>query len=142
MRIHVSLNVESLERSKAFYTRLFGHEASKERDGYANFRLDEPPIHLALQEKNSRPCDGLSHLGIELPDAEALKAWRSRLETAGAAFAVEDKAQCCYAQANKLWLQDPDGYNWEIWVRTGEHDAMGGVRITETVNEPENRACC
>ena len=142
MRIHISLNVESLEHSKAFYTRLFGQEASKVRDGYANFRLDEPPIHLALQEKKVQPGNGLSHLGIELPDQGALKAWRSRLEEAGTAFAVEDEAQCCYARADKLWLQDPDGYRWEVWVRTGEHDAMGGVRITDAVNEAENSACC
>ena len=58
-----------------------------------------------------------------------LDSWRNRLATAGVVFDVEDDAQCCYARADKLWLTDPDGHRWEIWVRTGEHDAMGSTRV-------------
>jgi catechol 2,3-dioxygenase-like lactoylglutathione lyase family enzyme len=142
MRIHISLNVDSLEKSKNFYARLFGQEASKVREGYANFRLDEPPIHLALQEKKVQPCNGLSHLGLEVPDRDTLFAWRRRLEATGVPFAVEDEAECCYARADKLWLQDPDGYRWEVWVRTGQHDSMGGVKVLEAIKQAESGACC
>ena len=100
MRIHVSLNVSSLDRSKAFYRALFGEPATRERADYANFRLDEPPIHLALQEGDANSRDGVSHLGIELPDTEALDAWRTRLESDGLKFAAEDNAECCYARAD------------------------------------------
>jgi catechol 2,3-dioxygenase-like lactoylglutathione lyase family enzyme len=142
MRVHVSLNVSSLDRSKAFYRRLFGQPASKDHGDYANFRLDDPPIHLALQEGEVAPSGGLSHLGIELTDAGTLTRWRERLESGGMALAVEDDAQCCYARADKLWLQDPDGYRWEIWVRTGEHDSLGKAGVLEEIVRAEGEACC
>jgi catechol-2,3-dioxygenase len=125
MRVHVSLNVESLGSSIEFYSGLFGTGASKIRDGYANFRLSDPPIHLALMENRKSEGAGLSHLGVELPDADSLSGWRSRLESSGITFEIEDQAQCCYASADKLWLTDPDGYRWEVWVRTGEYEGMG-----------------
>ena len=138
MRVHISLNVVSTQRSCKFYSTLFGREASKSRDGYVNFRLDEPPIHLALVEKTSPRNTGISHLGIELPDTGALSDWRARLEDSDIAFSVEEQASCCYATADKLWLEDPDGYRWEIWVRTGEFDDMGEVRITHDTNSIMN----
>ncbi len=124
MRVHISINSTAIDQSVDFYSSFFGQEASKTRNGYANFRLDEPPIHLALVEKPASPGGGVSHLGIELPDADALENWRSRLEASNLDFEVEDEARCCYAQANKLWVTDPDGYRWEIWVRTGEYEAI------------------
>lgn len=128
MRIHISLNVESVERSKAFYSALFGVPASKEREDYANFRLDEPPVHLALQEGGPMGHAGVSHVGVELPGHDKLAAWQERLESAGIRFTPENEATCCYARADKLWLTDPDGYRWEVWVRTGEFDDMGATR--------------
>ncbi len=128
MRVHISINVRSLEQSKAFYSALFGQPASKSKPDYANFRLDEPPIHLALMERGEAGAGGVSHLGIELPDNTVLDEWHSRLQASGVNFSVEDKASCCYANADKLWLTDPDGHRWEIWTRTGEYDS---------INEPE-----
>lgn len=142
MRIHISLNVSSVKRSASFYSTLFGQEVSKSKQAYANFRLDQPPIHLALVEKGSPQNTGLSHLGIELPNAGALRDWRTRLEDSDIAFSVEGEANCCYATADKLWLEDPDGYRWEVWVRTGEFESMGEVRITESVNCGVEGPCC
>ncbi len=142
MKVYISLNVGSTKRSAKFYSTLFGHEASKTRAAYANFRLDQPPIHLALVETESPRNTGISHLGIELPDAGALRDWRARLEDSDIAFSVEDQASCCYATADKLWLKDPDGYRWEIWVRTGDFDSMGEVRITEDINSNNATTCC
>lgn len=139
MRIHISLNVSSLENSLHFYQGLFGQAPSKVREGYANFRLDQPPIHLALEQGGPTGAGGVSHVGIELPDVDSLAAWRTRLETDGMSFIVEDKARCCYAKADKLWLTDPDGYLWEIWVRTGDIKTHGETRVDLGVRES---ACC
>ncbi|MBT8061327.1 MAG: VOC family protein [Gammaproteobacteria bacterium] len=139
IRVHVSLNVQSVDKSIGFYSSLFGQQASKIRSGYANFRLDSPPVHLALQEGASAINGGISHLGIELPNHQQLTEWQSRLENEGVDFAPENEAQCCYAKADKLWLTDPDGIRWEIWVRTGEHDEMGQTRPAPEQGES---ACC
>ena len=139
MRVHISLNVRSLEYSLAFYEAMLGTAPSKRRDAYANFRLDEPPVHLALQEGAISVGGGASHFGIELPDQESLAGWRSRLEQTDLDVLVEDAARCCYAKADKLWLTDPDGYRWEVWVRTGEHEGMGASRIAA---KPDIALCC
>jgi len=131
MRVHISINVSSLEQSTAFYSALFGQQVSKSKSDYANFRLDEPPIHLALMQRGEPGTGGAGHLGIELPDNTILGEWHSRLKASGVNFSVEDKARCCYANADKLWLTDPDGYRWEIWTRTGEYNA---------IKEPQVRA--
>ncbi len=102
MRIHVSLNVASLERSLEFYSGLLGQGPSRMKAAYANFRLVEPPLHLALMERPGAVGGGLSHLGVELPDADSLGAWRARLEHAGMKFETEDGARCCYARGDKL----------------------------------------
>ena len=124
MRVHISIDVSSLEQSTAFYSALFGQAASKSKPDYANFRLDQPPIHLALMERGEPGAKGVGHLGIELPDSTVLNEWHSRLQASGVDFSVEDKARCCYANADKLWLTDPDGYRWEIWTRSDEYDAI------------------
>ncbi|MDX1460105.1 MAG: ArsI/CadI family heavy metal resistance metalloenzyme [Xanthomonadales bacterium] len=139
MRVHISLNVTSLEASTGFYSSLFGVAPSKLREDYANYRLDEPPIHLALQQGGHAGRGNVTHVGVELPDQETLAAWQERLERSGLVFTPENGASCCYAKADKLWLTDPDGQPWEIWVRTGEHTEMGATRVA-IPDRPS--ACC
>lgn len=132
MRIHISIAVSDLSRSVAFYERLFGQPVSKLRDDYANFRLDAPPIHLALapatgpvHDRAPGSAGSLSHFGIELPDAASFTAWRDRLRgTEGVRWMDEQDAICCYASADKMWLTDPDGNEWEVWVRKADAETM------------------
>lgn len=67
-----------------------------------------------------------------------LSDWLSKAEGSGLSPRIEENVTCCYATANKFWAQDPDGHEWEFWVRSGEADSMHGV-------EPEPREkvqCC
>ena len=133
-RVHISVPSSDLEASIAFYRELFGTEPSKRRDDYANFRLDLPPIHLAIVADPGRaaaPADR-HHFGIELPDSETFDAWAARLEAAGLVRRRETDETCCYARADKAWLADPDGHAWELWVRTGEADSL----------KSSSTACC
>jgi len=139
MRVHISLKVTSVEKSTAFYSALFGQEVSKRKDDYANFRLDEPPVHLALVESTRVNAREVSHFGIELPTRDDLQSWQKRLDHLGIEFATEDEANCCYALADKLWVTDPDGYRWELWLRTGGFDGMGKTQIG--VNDPCDCRC-
>ena len=133
MRVHISLDVADLSAANAFYGTLFGHQATKSFDDYINFRLDEPPIHLALQRSTgSAAAAAASHFGIELPDHEALSKWRERLSAAGVDFRDQEHAECCYATGDKLWVTDPDGHAWEIWVRTGVGQGL----------QDKDAACC
>jgi hypothetical protein len=107
---------------------LFDQPATKVKGDYANFRLDQPSIHLALvQAKNTccnEPVGPHSHFGVELPDRETFDSWHDRLETTELKGRDEHNIVCCYARAEKVWLTDPDKNEWEIWVRTGEAEQM------------------
>jgi hypothetical protein len=79
---------------------------------YLNFRFDEPAIHLSLIESNSAHNNPQQHFGIELPSGALSNSWRERFvdnnstasPEAETKVLVEDGAQCCYAQGDKLWL--------------------------------------
>lgn len=142
MRVHISLPASDLEKSRAFYTDLFGTPATKVRDDYLNFRLEEPAIHLALVRRSAAAPDPLQHYGIELPDETSFAVWEERAEKVEAASAIEAEpdAKCCYARGEKIWLTDPDGHRWEIWHRTGEFEALAEPE-SECRKEAE-AACC
>ena len=125
MRVHISLPVKNINESVDFYRAALGQPVSKLKADYANFRLDEPAIHLALVARGDQPgANTASHFGVELPDHETLETWRQRATGDQLNIKDEPDASCCYARADKFWLSDPDGNRWEFWVRTGESDVL------------------
>src|SRR5438270_1332011 len=105
-RVQLALNVDSLEESIAFYSKLFNTEPAKRRPGYANFAVAEPPLKLVLLEN---PGEGgtLNHLGVEVPDTGAVEAEQTRLAAAGLTSVDERDTVCCYARQDKFWVQGP-----------------------------------
>ena len=68
-RIQLALNVENVAEATAFYElACSGRPAHKQRDGYANFVIEDPPLKLVLIE-NPGSGGGLNHLGVEAPAA-------------------------------------------------------------------------
>ena len=68
-RVQLALNVDNLEESVAFYTKLFATEPAKVRPGYANFAVAEPPLKLVLIE-NAGHGGSVNHLGVEVESTE------------------------------------------------------------------------
>ena len=139
-RVHINLSVSDLDQSVAFYRNLFGAAPTKKQPDYANWRLDNPALHLALVHvpKASVIDTHARHFGIELFDDRELAGWKQRVEQAGMNVRTEQEVTCCYAVADKFWAADPDGNEWEFWVRHEEANAMHGAD-----NAPaEEGACC
>jgi catechol 2,3-dioxygenase-like lactoylglutathione lyase family enzyme len=125
-RIQLALNVDNLEESIAFYSRLFGAEPAKVRPGYANYAITEPPLKLVLLE-NSGQGGSLNHLGVEVADVEAVDAEQTRLAEAGLASTDERATTCCYAKQDKFWVQGtPNGEQWEIYTVLADSDTFWG----------------
>src|SRR5581483_10163257 len=115
-RVQLALNVNDLDASIAFYSKLFGAEPAKVRPGYANFAIAEPPLKLVLLE-NPGQGGSLNHLGVEVPDADAVDATQARLADAGLAAVEERDTTCCYARQDKFWVKgSPDGERWEVYT--------------------------
>ena len=115
-RIQLALNVDDLDASIAFYSKLFATEPAKVRPGYANFAVAEPPVKLVLIE-NPGQGGSLNHLGVEVADTGAVDAEQARLAGAGFASVEERDTTCCYAKQDKFWVEGtPDGERWEIYT--------------------------
>ena len=143
-RLQLALNVEDLEASKRFYSELFGTEPVKERDGYVNFSIAEPPLKLILVQSNEGGT--INHLGVEVPSSAGVKAAIGRLEPTEMKLDIENEVTCCYATQDKVWATAPDGERWEYYTVLAdaeqlESDACGCEAPTASA-EPVKAACC
>ncbi len=117
-RIHMGLAVKNLEKSIAFYTSLLGQPPTKTRPRYAKFEVAEPPVNLSLNEVGGETGQNnpVAHFGIQVKRSEAVKQIADRLQQAGLETRIEENVTCCYAVQDKVWVADPDGNNWEVYV--------------------------
>ncbi|HST49369.1 ArsI/CadI family heavy metal resistance metalloenzyme [Jatrophihabitans sp.] len=124
-RVQLALNVDDLTSSIAFYSKLFGVEPAKVREGYANFAVTEPPLKLVLLE-NPGHGGSINHLGVEVEDVAAVNAAQTRLAEAGLASVDQRGTTCCYAEQDKFWVQGtPNGEQWEVYTVLADSQTFG-----------------
>ncbi|MCG2624595.1 VOC family protein [Arthrobacter sp. I2-34] len=134
-RLQLALNVDDLEQSVAFYSRLFGTEPAKRRPGYANFAVAEPPLKLVLIE-NPGKGGSLNHLGVEVQDTDTVDTEQARLAEHGFATVDERRTTCCYAKQDKFWVQNtPNGEQWEIYTVLADSPTFSAA-------QGEAQGCC
>ncbi|NEZ04632.1 glyoxalase/bleomycin resistance/dioxygenase family protein [Wenzhouxiangella sp. XN201] len=129
-KTHISLDVKNLDAAVAFYRNFLQAEPAKVRSGYANFELDNPPLKLALNEAKK---SSVSHLGVQVADREAVFESIERLQAAGLETLVETDTDCCHAVQDKVWIADPDGHRWEVFVVKGD--------VPQAESVPEEAGC-
>ena len=147
-RVHMALAVTDLEKSRAFYETLLGVPPTKERPGYVKFEPQDPSVNLTLNETREAKHIGkpATHYGIQVKTTQAVQDAVSRLSNAGLETTVEEHTTCCYAVQDKVWVADPEGNQWEVFVvldadahsRKAEGSSCCG---TESTQPPAN-ACC
>jgi catechol 2,3-dioxygenase-like lactoylglutathione lyase family enzyme len=152
-RIQLALNVDDLDTSIDFYSRLFNTTPAKVKPGYANFAVTEPPLKLVLIE-NPGHGGSINHLGVEVADTDTVDAEQSRLADAGFANVDERGATCCYAKQDKFWVENaPNGERWEVYTvledsptfnasQTTATSCCGASSTTRDLPEPAAAACC
>lgn len=119
-KLHVSLDVINIEESVRFYSLLFQSKPTKLKPGYAKFDLDSPAVNLTMQERAHCCLQGLSHMGIRVESVDEVLAYRERLNHAGIEVKGEMESVCCHALQDKIWVHDPSGYRWEVYVFQGD----------------------
>ena len=132
-RIQLALDVDDLEASIAFYTALLGTAPAKQRPGYANFAVAEPPLKLVLLENPGRG-GALNHLGVEVDSSEVVHAETQRLAGEGLLTDERHGTTCCYATQDKVWVTGPDGERWEVYTVLADSPTFA-----DAAAEP---ACC
>ncbi len=139
-RIQLALNVNDLDESISFYSKLFGTGPAKVRPGYANFVIADPPLKLILME-NCGQDGSLNHLGVEVPGTDAVEAEaeQARLAEAGLASVEERDTTCCYARQDKFWVQGaPNGERWEIYTVLEDSPTFWGQDGSRSWDMAEN----
>jgi catechol 2,3-dioxygenase-like lactoylglutathione lyase family enzyme len=122
LRPHLALTVTDVERAIPFYEALFGVTPEKVRPGYAKFSVAEPAINFTLTRGDREGLGAFNHAGIQVATTQ------ERLTAAGLAAFDEMDTTCCYARQDKVWVRDPDGTPWEVFVThsdTAEAESCG-----------------
>ena len=142
-KVHVSLRVKDVSASVNFYKTFLGAEPHKTRPGYANFDLEEPPLKLALNEAPVEGIGSLDHLGFVVETREAVQATKDRMVAAGLTTFSEEEVTCCYATQDKVWVTDPDGHSWEVYVLLDDEPSpVSGKTMTMLPSFRETNCCC
>ncbi|MEH1821116.1 MAG: ArsI/CadI family heavy metal resistance metalloenzyme [Nostoc sp.] len=140
LKTHVALNVTDIEKSVTFYRAMFGVEPVKYKHDYAKFDISSPALNLTLNLASSIQAGGaLSHLGVQVESTEEVRSAIQRFTEAGLALFTEDDTDCCYALQDKVWVTDPDGNRWEVFVvKVGDTTPEQNLVVGQAVN----KSCC
>ena len=140
-KLHISLDVNSVDEAVQFYSKVFGMAPSKLKPDveptYAKFDATSPAIVLTLEQADAPVIiSGVSHMGIRVGSSDEVLAARQRLSEAGIKTLDEMNTTCCYAVQDKIWITDPTGYRWEIYhVKADSEIYFAG-------SDPADCVCC
>jgi catechol 2,3-dioxygenase-like lactoylglutathione lyase family enzyme len=140
MKVHVALNTPRFDESVRFYRTFLGLDPVKHKPGYAKFDVAEPGLNLTLNASAHVGAGALNHLGIQVASTAAVRAAAERLKAEGLATFEEGDVDCCYALQDKVWVTDPNGYRWEVFVVKVGDTAPEVKAATEAKADAE--ACC
>ncbi|KQL48409.1 hypothetical protein AN963_00925 [Brevibacillus choshinensis] len=130
--VHVGINVTDLEKSIAFYQKVFGVNPVKVKMDYAKFLLESPGLNFTLNVQDAVSGNQVNHFGFQVESTEEIVAHKERLEKEGFFARDEMDTTCCYAVQDKFWVTDPDGNEWEFFYTKADSD----------VSKSESTSCC
>lgn len=124
-RLHMSFNVQDLEKSVAFYSTLFEASPSVLKDDYAKWLLDDPRVNFVIEAAPDNP--GFTHVGMQVDAEEELAEVFERMKSAEAPYLSEGVTTCCYHKSEKSWTTDPDGVMWEAFYTFHQSEERGSA---------------
>jgi catechol 2,3-dioxygenase-like lactoylglutathione lyase family enzyme len=138
--------VSDIDAATRFYTEMFGVGPAKERAGYANFEIVDPPLKLVLFEQ-PQASSALNHLGVEVRSSEDVVAAAGRFAAAGLSHRMTESDRCCHAVQDKVWVDAPDVPlgAWEVYTVLADDPSNGaGSKSTCCSTTPDDGAgqCC
>jgi catechol 2,3-dioxygenase-like lactoylglutathione lyase family enzyme len=117
MRFHMNLPVKDIKKTTEFYSILFDGPPVKEKPDYVKFLPAAASLNISFHQDPQAVSARLGvHVGLECKDQETLDALHRRLSDQGLISVQRETSICCYANQDKFWVNDPSGYEWEIYV--------------------------
>ena len=133
IRFHVHVTTLDLASSIRTYSEVFGPPAVEKLD-YAKWEPDGFPVIFAVSTRKG--VAGIDHLGIKADSEAELSAMRAGLQDSRLPSSEQRDAECCYVRADKVWVTDPNGVPWELYVGKGSIEVYGGD------GRPADEAAC
>ncbi|HKA53583.1 MAG TPA: ArsI/CadI family heavy metal resistance metalloenzyme [Candidatus Binatia bacterium] len=151
---HVAIYVKDIPTAVEHYTKIFGLEPAKVKADYAKFELADPPVIFSLN-LGGEPGT-VSHLGIRYPGTGEVVTELLRTKRQGLEVLEQQGTTCCYAKADKFWVRDADGAQWEMYTLLEDVEArtaadsnscgfLGQPQARETLTRSDMApagACC
>jgi len=132
---HIGLNVTDLERSRKFYSDIFGFEVLSESTASGKEYVflgqgNKPVLTLWKQSQGSFPkqSPGLHHLSFQADSIEQVKAVELRLHRWQSKFQYEGVVPHAEGlHSGGLFFEDPDGIRLEIYAAEGADERPAPV---------------
>lgn len=114
-KVHLHMHVSDLTKSRDFYEKFLGGEPVKVKQGYAKFLPEWAPVNLALSAGGHGGDGVINHVGVQVASVDEVMRQLGRVKNAGLSVREEMGVDCCHANQDKFWVQDPDGVEWEVY---------------------------
>ena len=114
-KVHLHMHVSDLAKSRDFYAKFLGGTPVKEKTGYVKFLPEWAPVNLALSPGRPAGEGVVDHLGVQVDSPGTVLEHLARVKAAGLPVREEIGVDCCHANQDKFWVQDPDGVEWEVY---------------------------
>lgn len=145
--MHVSLFVRDIKRTTDFYSKFFGQQPSKVKEGYVKYELEQPALIISFIA--GEPGSQFGHLGFQVETKEELNDRLNLARGLGLVEKEEIGTACCYAIQDKYWVSDPDGYHWEVYYFHSDVefndprlDEKSGIGCCDLKTEEKAEAAC
>jgi protein-tyrosine-phosphatase/catechol 2,3-dioxygenase-like lactoylglutathione lyase family enzyme len=119
IEFHASVRVKNLAASARFYAWLLGTEPKEWTHRYVTFV--RPDLHanfvIVVADGKQLHQDTLYHLGIAVPDRNAVICAFELAAAAGLTIAKPPRTTWRGTPLHEIWLEDPDGNLIEIYAR-------------------------
>jgi catechol 2,3-dioxygenase-like lactoylglutathione lyase family enzyme len=141
-KVHLHLHVSDLGKSRDFYERFLGSGPVKVKTGYVKFLPEWAPVNLALSEGAPAAEGAVNHVGVQVDTVSAVMDHLARVKAAGLPVREEMGVNCCHANQDKFWVQDPDGVQWEVYHLNHDLEDDAPAAKPLTLQLAKGGACC
>lgn len=125
IKFHIALNVSDISKTTSFYKALFGEEPVKVKEDYVKFELENPGLVISFIQSPAKVSANFGHLGLRVESEKELYDRKTFIEGKIQIELEEQNTNCCYSHQDKFWVNDPDGYEWEVYyVRRDKTEAQ------------------
>jgi len=141
-KVHLHLKVSDLGRSREFYRTFFGASPVKERAGYVKFLPEWAPVNLALSVGRPGGDGVVNHVGVQVDSPVSVTEHLIRVKAAGLPVREEMGVDCCHANQDKFWVEDPDGVEWEVYHLNYDLEDEAPVTRLSALPIAKSTSCC